>query len=156
MTPPERVADALRRAGLPDRLVAFESSTGTAPEAAASVGCSLGQIVKSLYFSADGRPTVVLVAGDRQADTARLAELLGVPRKKLAMGSAAEVEAVTGYAVGGVAPVGHLAPCDIVADESLRRFETVFAAAGDSHTVFDAEPDELVARVGGQWAAITR
>ena len=75
---------------------------------------------------------------------------------KYAAAGAAEVEAVTGYAVGGVAPVGHLAPCDIVADESLRRFETVFAAAGDSHTVFEAEPEALVARVGGQWAAITR
>lgn len=156
MTPPERVAAALREAGLPDRLVTFASSTGTAAAAAESVGCELGQIVKSLFFSAGGRPTVVLVAGDRQADTAKLADLLGVPRKKLEMGTPGEVEAVTGYRVGGVAPVGHLAPCDIVADESLRRFATVFAAAGDSHTVFEAEPVELVQRVGGQWAAITR
>ena len=156
MTPQERVRRALDDLGLPSRVLEFDASTRTASEAAAAVGCELGQIVKSLFFVAEGRPTLALVAGDRQADTARIAELLGVSRKRLKMGTADEVQALTGFAVGGVAPVGSLTPCDIVVDDSLARFATVWAAAGAGNAVFAAEPGALVEKVGGQWAAITR
>lgn len=154
--PTTRVRDALAALGLGCELRTFDASTRTAADAAAAVGCELGQIVKSLFFLADGRPTVVLVAGDRQADTAKLAELLGVPRKKLGMGTPEQVEAITGYRIGGVAPVGHLQPCDLVADESLRRFATVWSAAGNGNTVFEAPTGDLIAAVRGQWAHITR
>jgi prolyl-tRNA editing enzyme YbaK/EbsC (Cys-tRNA(Pro) deacylase) len=156
MTPEERVQQALNALGLPARVVQFEASTGTAAAAAATVGCDLGQIVKSLFFLAESRPTLVLVAGDRQADTARLAELLGTSRKQLKMGAPGEVLAATGYPIGGVAPVGSFTPCDVVADASLRRFETVWAAAGSCHAVFEVDPGALVEKVCGQWAAITR
>lgn len=156
MTPQERVGAALGALGLPAHVVEFDDSTATASEAAAAVGCELGQIVKTLFFLAEGRATIVLVAGDRQADTAALASLLGVPRKKLKMGTPAEVLATTGYPVGGVAPVGATGACDVVVDESLQRFETVWSAAGSEHAVFAAPTAGLVAAVKGQWAAITR
>jgi Cys-tRNA(Pro) deacylase len=156
MTPQERVTAALERAGLPSHLRTFADSTATAADAAAAVGCELGQIVKTLFFLADGRPTLALVAGDQQVDTARLAELLGVGRKRLRMAAPDEVLAITGYPVGGVSPFGSLTQCDVVVDESLRRFDTVWAAAGSPHAVFAAPTTELVSRAGGQWAVITR
>ena len=156
MTPVERVRAALEELGMPARVMEFEASTATAAEAAAAVGCEPGQIVKSLVFLAAGRPTLVLVAGDRQADTAKLAELVGVGRKRLKMGSPEEVLELTGFPVGGVAPVGSANPCDVVVDESLRRFDCVWASAGARNAVFAASTAELVKKVKGQWAAITR
>lgn len=156
VTPPDRVRAALKELGLPSDIIEFDASTSTAADAARAVGCELGQIVKTLLFLADGRPTLALVAGDRQADTARLAEIVGVGRKKLKMGKPDEVMAHTGYPIGGVAPVGSLQPCDAVVDESLQRFETVWAAAGAGNAVFRARTDELVSAIHGQWAAITR
>ena len=152
----ERVRAALEALGLPAELTTFEASTHTAEDAANAVGCELGQIVKTLYFSADGRPTLALVAGDRQADTAKLAQILGIGRKKLKMGAPKEVVAHTGYAVGGVAPVGSAHPCDVVVVDSLKRIERIWAAAGNGNTVFAAGTEKLVAAIGGQWASITR
>ena len=156
MSPTERVQAAIDALGLESRVERFAASTATAEEAAAAVGCELGQIVKTLFFLADGRPTIVLVAGDRQADTAALAEVLGVPRKKLRMGSPETVLESTGFAVGGVAPVGLLTPCDVLADESLSRFDRIWAAAGERDAVFGANTEALVMAVNGQWAAIVR
>ncbi len=148
--------EALERLGLPGRVVEFDGSTHTAGEAAAAVGCELGQIVKTLFFMADGRPTIALVAGDRQVDTARLAELVGIGRKKLKMGAPDELLSLTGFPVGGVAPVALATPCDVVVDESLGRFEEVWAAAGAANAVFPARTADLVAAINGQWAAIVR
>ena len=156
MKPTERVAAALEALRLPAKVVEFDASTATAEAAAAAVGCELGQIVKTLVFLADGRPTMVLAAGDRLVDTAKLAELLGVSRKRLKMGSADEVLAMTGYPVGGVSPVGGLTRCDVVADASLGRFERVWAAAGGPHAVFGIGREELVSATRAQWGAITR
>ncbi len=117
---PEHVQQALATLGLPGRVRTFDESTHTAQEAANAVGCELGQIVKTLFFMAEGRPTMALVAGDRQVDTAALAELVGVGRKKLKMGTPEEVLETTGYRVGGVAPVGWPKPCDIVAPPGVR------------------------------------
>ena len=134
----------------------MEGSTRTAQDAANACRCELGQIVKTLFFLADGRPTVVLAAGDRQVDTALLAQLVGIGRKKLKMGSPDEVLAHTGFPVGGVSPVGQLKPSDIVVDDSLRRFENVWAAAGAGNAVFPVSIESLVAAVHGQWATVTR
>jgi len=131
-------------------------STHTAQEAADAVGCALGQIVKTLFFVAEGRPTMVLAAGDRQVDTAMLAPILGVGRKKLKMGTPSEVLEYTGFPVGGVAPVGWPKPVDVVVDDSLRRFEEVWAAAGASNAVLMARTDDLVRAINGQWASVVR
>lgn len=134
----------------------MDGSTSTAQDAATACQCELGQIVKTLFFFADGRPTVVLAAGDRQVDTALLAQLVGIGRKKLKMGSPEEVLAHTGFPVGGVSPVGQLKPSDIVVDDSLKRFQDVWAAAGAGNAVFPANTESLVAAVNGQWATVTR
>lgn len=156
MTPVERVRGALAEAGVAAGFREFDESTATAGEAAAAVGCDAGQIVKSLFFLADGRPTLVLVAGDREADTAKVATIVGVGRKRLKMGTPEQVREYTGFDVGGVAPAGHLSPCDLVVDDSLRRFECVWASAGTPHALFESRVADLVEALGGQWAAITR
>ena len=154
---PERVQQALDALGLPGRVRVFDDgSTHTAQEAADAVGCALGQIVKTLFFMAESRPTMVLAAGDRQVDTALLAPILGVGRKKLKMGTPAEVMEYTGYPVGGVAPVGWPKPVDVVVDDSLKRFDEVWAAAGAPNAVFPARTEDLVRAVNGQWAAVVR
>ena len=95
---PARVAEAMRARGLTAPIERFADGTATALDAANALGCELGQIVKTLVMLADGRPTAVLVAGDRQADTAALARLLGVSRKRLKMASAERVLELTGIA----------------------------------------------------------
>jgi len=153
----ERVQRALDALGLPGPVRVFDAgSTHTAQEAADAVGCALGQIVKTLFFVAEGRPTMVLAAGDRQVDTAMLAPILGVGRKKLKMGTPSEVLEYTGFPVGGVAPVGWPKPVDVVVDDSLRRFEEVWAAAGASNAVLMARTDDLVRAINGQWASVVR
>jgi len=156
MTPQERVQSALDALGLPGRVISFAASTHTAQEAADAVGCELGQIVKTLFFMAEGRPTMVLAAGDRQVDTALLAPILGVGRKRIKMGTPEEVLELSGYAVGGVSPVGWPAAVDTLVDDSLKRFESVWAAAGAPNAVFPAQLDALVAAIDGQWAAIVK
>ena len=156
VTSQDRVRAALAKLGLPADLTEFVATTHTAQDAANAVGCELGQIVKTLFFLAEGRATMALVAGDRQVDTALLAQLLGVGRKRLKMGSPDEVLQYTGYPVGGVAPVGSLRPCDVVVDESLQRFESIWSAAGTGNTVFPVETIALVKATNGQWAAITK
>ncbi len=156
ISPQERVQAALEELGLESRVVTFERSTATAQEAADACGCELGQIVKTLCFVADGRPTIVLAAGDRQVDTAAVASLVGVGRKKLKMATPEQVRESTGYEVGGVSPVALAGACDIVVDQSLQRFDDVWVAAGAGNAVFPAKTAKLVERVSGQWAQITR
>ena len=153
---PERVAKAMRACGLQSSIERFSEGTATAMDAANALGCELGQIVKTLILLADGRPTAVLVAGDRQADTAALARLLGVSRKRLKMATADQVLELTGFQVGGVPPVGLPGEWDVIADESLTRFTRVWAAAGASDALFGAGTGELVEAAGAQLAAVGR
>ena len=153
---PQRVEEAIRACGLTAPIERFPAGTATAIDAANALGCELGQIVKTLILLADGRPTAVLVAGDRQADTGALARLLGVSRKRLKMATADRVFELTGYRVGGVPPVGLPGEWDVIADESLTRFSRVWAAAGASDALFGAGTDELLGAAGAQLAAISK
>lgn len=136
----QRVQRRLRAHGLDVTVVVLPASTRTAAEAAAACGCALGQIVKSLVFveAASGEPVVCLWAGDRQVP----ADELGLRRA-----SADEVRAATGFAVGGVPPLGHDKPLRTILDESLTRFETVWCAGGTPHAVFEVEVDDLLRAV---------
>jgi len=156
VTPIERVRTALVALDLPSTIVECDGTTRTAQDAANAVGCELGQIVKTLFFLAGGRPTMALVAGDRQVDTAALAAIVGVGRKKLKMGTPDEVRDLTGFEIGGVSPAGCLCSADVVADESLKRFASVWAAAGAHNAVFEAPTSALMTAIGAQWAAITK
>ncbi len=155
MKPTERVQAALDAMSLGVHVVEFAASTATAPEAAAAAGCELGAIVKSLLFVIDGQPTLVLVAGDRKVDHKRLATRFGVSKKKVKLADAETVLRVTGYEVGGVPPVGHNSPLLTMVDESLKRFEMVWAAAGAHNAVFPVDCAKLIEITGGRVAAIT-
>ncbi len=135
-----KVQERLRELELEVEVRVLSDSTRTAAEAAAACGCTLGQIVKSLVF-VDGRgdAVVCLWAGDRQVP----AEELGLRRA-----SAAEVREATGFAVGGVPPLGHDRRLRTIVDESLRRFERVWCAAGTPHAVFEIETASLFRAVG--------
>jgi prolyl-tRNA editing enzyme YbaK/EbsC (Cys-tRNA(Pro) deacylase) len=155
MTPSARVQAALDIYGLGIHVVKFEVSTATAPEAARACGCALGAIVKSLLFLIDGQSWLVLVAGDRQAAHKALGARFGVGKKKVRLADADTVLRLTGYEVGGVPPVGHATPLSVLVDESLSRFETVWAAAGEHNTVFPIAYSQLVQITCGQVAALT-
>jgi prolyl-tRNA editing enzyme YbaK/EbsC (Cys-tRNA(Pro) deacylase) len=147
------VQDALRALGLPDAVRELDDSTRTAPEAAAAVGCELGAIVKSLVFrsAAGGEPVLVLVSGDNRAVEARVEAELG---EAVGRADADFVRAATGYAIGGVPPVGHPGPIRTLVDEDLLRFDEVWAAAGTPRAVFPAEPRALAQAAGGRIVAI--
>jgi Cys-tRNA(Pro) deacylase len=155
MKPSERVQAALDAMNLSIHVVEFTASTATAPEAAAAAGCELGAIVKSLLFTIADQPVLVLVAGDRMADDKKLAERFGVGKKKVKLADAETVLRVTGYEVGGVPPVGHDTRLPTLIDESLGRFETVWAAAGAHNAVFPIAYSKLIEITNGQVAALT-
>jgi prolyl-tRNA editing enzyme YbaK/EbsC (Cys-tRNA(Pro) deacylase) len=137
-----KVAERLHAAGLDVDVQELDASTRTAEEAAAAAGCELGQIVKSLVFTSPMDPLLVLCAGDRRVDVGRLGE-------HVAMASPGDVRRLTGFAIGGVPPLGHEPPLRTVIDASLRRFPTVWCAAGTPSSVFEVATDALVAAAGG-------
>jgi prolyl-tRNA editing enzyme YbaK/EbsC (Cys-tRNA(Pro) deacylase) len=149
----DRVQAALEAAGLAIQVVKLADSARTAQLAAEAIGTQLGSIVKSLVFLADGKPVLVLVAGDRRADPAKLKALLQARRVMIA--DAERVKQETGFSIGGVPPIGHLQPLSTWIDRSLGRFETVYAAAGHPHAVFPVAYETLVQLTNGHVADIT-
>jgi prolyl-tRNA editing enzyme YbaK/EbsC (Cys-tRNA(Pro) deacylase) len=147
----ERVRDALRAAGLECEIVETPGSARTAVEAAAAVGASVAQIVKSLVFLCDGRPVLALVAGDNRLDEQLLGRVAG---GRIARADAALVREHTGFAIGGVAPLGSLAALPTFCDVDLLAHEHVWAAAGAPHAVFRVAPAALVAAAGAQVAEL--
>jgi prolyl-tRNA editing enzyme YbaK/EbsC (Cys-tRNA(Pro) deacylase) len=129
-----KVKERLAARGLQVAVVVLPDSTRTAAEAAAACGCEVGQIVKSLVFVLDGEPTMVLCAGDK-----RVTRLDGRPA------AADEARAATGFAIGGIPPLGHDTELPTVADVSLRRFERVWCAGGTPHAVFEVSVEDLLA-----------
>jgi len=149
-----RVRDALRAFGGGERVIALDGSARTAAEAAAALGCPVGAIVKSLVFSARGVAVMAYVAGDRQCDLAALGQVLALdaaPKRA----DADLVRAATGFAIGGVSPLGHPLPIRSAIDESLKRFDQLYAAAGHPYAVFPLKYDELCAWTQGMPGAIS-
>lgn len=135
-----RVVEALEAAGVQTQVTEFAESTRTAEDAAAAVGCTIGQIVKSLVFLAGETPILALVSGANQADTDRLAKVAGAP---ISRASAAIVREATGYAIGGVPPLGHATRLRTYLDRNLLQYDTIWAAAGTPNAVFSITPVEL-------------
>jgi Cys-tRNA(Pro) deacylase len=150
---PVRVQAALEAVGLDVNIVRLQESARTAQLAADALDAALGSIVKSLVFLADEEPVLVLVAGDRRADPAKLKKLLKARRVMIA--DAGRVRSETGFSVGGVPPIGHRRPLPTWIDASLRRFETVYAAAGHPHAVFPIPFESLVRITDGHVADVT-
>src|SRR6202171_3925661 len=148
---PERVKAALIAAGVEARIEEFPSSTRTAQEAAATVGTTVGQIVKSLVFLAGDSPVVALVSGVNRLDTQRLAALSGAAIGKA---DADAVRQATGYSIGGVPPIGFPVPIPTFIDRDLLQYDVVWAAAGTPRHVFPIAPQELARITGGGGAGL--
>jgi Cys-tRNA(Pro) deacylase len=138
----ERVAAFLRESGVEARIEEFDAGTPTAEDAARAVGCTLGQIVKSLVFDCDGRPFVVLVPGDRRADARKVARAAGARRAKIA--GADEVRTVTGFAPGAVAPFPLPKVDRILIDCQVLVHDRVWIGAGSPRHMATLAPADLV------------
>ena len=153
--PTQRVVDAAARKGVTLDVHLFAESTHTAEEAAATVGAELGQIVKSLVFvtpteTGGLEPVLCLVSGPNRVDLARLAAVTGASDIRRA--NADEAKELTGFAIGGIPPVGHDRALVTVIDEDLLRHQRIWAAAGHPSAVLPLTPDELVRLTGGRVA----
>nr|BBH91871.1 prolyl-tRNA editing protein [Thermogemmatispora argillosa] len=148
-----RVQEALAAGGFHCEVIELPTSTRTASEAARAVGCELGQIVKSLVFRGreSGRPILVETSGANRVDERRLGELVGEPIERA---DADFVKEWTGFAIGGVPPVGHKKPLETFIDEDLLRYERIWAAAGTPSALFALTPAELQAMTRGRVVAI--
>lgn len=147
-----RVRAALLAAGHPDTITEFPLGTRTAADAALAVGCTVAQIAKSIVFRCGMRALVVITSGANRVDLAKVEAVLGM---KLGRADAEWVRQATGFAVGGVAPVGHLSPPLLVLDEDLLALDPIWAAAGSPNHVFRTSAAELV-RITGAPAAMVR
>jgi len=141
-TSAQRVQDALDAAGVATRIVEYDVPARTSAEAAAVLGCAVGQIAKSLVFkSASGTPVLVIASGAHRVDEAKIAALAGEPIGKA---DAPFVRAATGYAIGGIPPLAHSTNPRTFIDRNLLAYETVYAAGGTPHAMFPITPAELV------------
>ena len=150
-----RVADALAAAGLDATVRRFTTDTSTARAAAAALGCDAARIVKSLVFVGidSGRAVVVLLSGAARADEAKIAAIVGETIRKA---DAATVKAKTGFEIGGVPPLGHIAAdgLRVIMDSGLLAFDRAWSAAGSTRAVFAADPRALAAAADAQIAAV--
>ena len=134
---PNDVQKILDDFGLDIAVQSFTSSTRTAQDAADSIGTALGSIVKSLVFDINkAQLIVILMSGNGKVDTKKVAQHFGVGRKKVKIATAEQCIEFIGYAPGGVPPIGHRTTVPIFMDQSLARFETIYAAAGTANTIF--------------------
>jgi prolyl-tRNA editing enzyme YbaK/EbsC (Cys-tRNA(Pro) deacylase) len=139
--------------GVPIAVKRFPATTRTAQDAAHQIGCTVGEIVKSLVFLADGAPVVVLCSGADRVDELMLAVALGTAGVRRA--TADEAKAATGYAIGGVPPFAYASDLRVIVDDGLFAFATVWAAAGLPDAVFPIAPDDLVRLSAAQRADVT-
>ena len=149
----ERVRASLAAHGLDAaRITFFDESTATAVDAAAAIGTRVECIVKSLVFVAGAAPVLVLASGPNRVDTGKVSALVGEP---IARANANQVREFTGFAIGGVPPVGHTSPLQTLVDASLLDYAEVWAAAGRPNAVFPIDPHMLVAITRGRIADVT-
>mgnify|MGYP001197171600 FL=1 len=150
----QRVQDALAARGFAHRVLELPDSTRTSVEAAAAVGCAVGQIAKSLVFQGkvSNRAILVIASGSNRVNEKRLAELLG---EKTQRPDADFVREQTGFAIGGVPPLGHIQPLVTMIDQDLWQYDVIWAAAGHPNAVFQLTPDELAQMTDGQIVAVT-
>jgi prolyl-tRNA editing enzyme YbaK/EbsC (Cys-tRNA(Pro) deacylase) len=148
-----RVQAALQGLGVETEVIVLAESARTAAQAAVACSVGVGQIVKSLVFVAGDEPILVLVSGANQADEQRLARLSGQAVRRA---DADTVRGATGYAIGGVPPVGHPRPLRVFIDRDLLGYDRLIAAAGTPHAVFPISPSDLCRVTGGAVADLKR
>ena len=147
----ERVRDALLIAGHADTIETFPDGTRSAEEAANAIGCTVAQIVKSLIFRANTIPVLVLTSGANQVDVTKVNRLIGT---EIERADGRWVRDVTGFAIGGVAPIGHLAEVSVVIDKTLQELSPLYAAAGSPKHVFRTDFAALVEMTRGRVADV--
>jgi prolyl-tRNA editing enzyme YbaK/EbsC (Cys-tRNA(Pro) deacylase) len=150
----QKVQDAAKAAGLSVTVIERAESTRTAEEAAAACGCAVGQIVKSLVFrgASSGKPYLMLVSGTNRLNETGVAAVLG---ESLTRPDAAYVREVTGYAIGGIPPLGHATPMHVFIDRDLMAHDVVWAAAGTPRAIFAVAPGALADAVGAKIVTVT-
>ena len=139
--PVKRAEKSIKEYNSEMSVIVLDSSAKTAIEAASSLGCEVGAIVKSLLFKTENTFTLFLVSGDKKASLNKIKKTLNI--KDASMASPDDVKNITGYTIGGVSPVGHLNKIEIFIDHSLARFENLYAAAGHPNCVFKINFDDL-------------
>ena len=139
--PVKRVEKLLKGFDTNQKVIVLETSAKTALEAASSLGCEVGAIVKSLLFKTENDFILCLIAGDKKASLNKIKKILDI--KDVSMALADDVKNITGYTIGGVSPVGHLNKVDIFIDISLKRFTSLYAAAGHPNCIFKINFDDL-------------
>ena len=135
------------------KVLLLDTTARTAKDAAGSLSCEVGAIVKSLVFRTDDTFLICLVAGDKRCSLNKLKKIIA--KKDVCMADADEVKANTGFSIGGVAPIAHLKKLNILIDHSLGRFQNVFAAAGHPNSIFKIKYDQLVQMTKGEVKEIT-
>lgn len=150
----QRVQDMLTGLGFDNQVIELADSTRTAAEAANAVGCEIGQIAKSLIFQGkqSGKPILIIAGGANRVNVKRIKAQIGEALKRP---DADFVREQTGYAIGGVPPVGHAQPPATFIDEDLLQFETIWAAAGHPNALFQLTPNELVRMTGGSVVSVS-
>ena len=145
----KKVANSLAGLNIHCNVIELPDSTRTAPEAAQAVNCSVGQIVKSLIFrgKTSGKPILVLTSGANRVDEKRIAEYAGEP---IGRADADFVRTVTGFAIGGVPPIGHAQKMETYLDEDFLQYPTIWAAAGTPNAIFEIATDDLQKMTGGK------
>lgn len=145
----QKVQDTLRALGYPFSVIESQTPTKTAQQAADFARCELGQIVKSLIFKGmeSGQPILVLTSGMNRVDENRIAEYVGEP---IGRADPNLVRDATGFAIGGVPPVGHTRRMKTLIDEDLLQYVTIWAAAGTPNAIFELTPDALLAMTSGR------
>ena len=151
--PVQRVEKILKDFDESQNIIVLETSARTALEAASSLGCEVGAIVKSLLFKTENSFILCLVSGDKRVSLNRIKKTLKI--KDASMASAEDVKNITGYTIGGVSPVGHLKKIEILIDKSLSRFNLLFAAAGHPNCVFKIDFTNLKKITNGNTEEIT-
>ena len=134
-------------------IIVLDKTARTAKDAATALNCEVGAIVKSLVFRADDTFLICLVAGDKRCSLNKLKKIIS--KKDVCMANADEVKVNTGFSIGGVAPIAHLKKLNILIDQSLGRFQSVFAAAGHPNSIFKIKYDQLVQMTKGEVKEIT-
>jgi len=146
--PVKRVQEFIAQFDPKLKVLSLDTTARTAKDAAESLGCEIGAIVKSLVFRADDTFLICLVAGDKRCSLNKLKKVIS--KKDVCMANAEEVKVNTGFSIGGVAPIAHLKKLNILIDKSLGRFQSVFAAAGHPNSIFKIEYSQLVQMTKGE------
>jgi prolyl-tRNA editing enzyme YbaK/EbsC (Cys-tRNA(Pro) deacylase) len=150
----QNIQDVLKKNGLDCTVIELSSSARTAQEAATALGCTVAQIVKSLIFKTEhtGQPVLILASGSNHVDENIIQKIIG---EKIMKADAGFVREVTGYAIGGVPPIGHKQPIELLfIDEDLLKFDSLWAAAGTPHAVFNFSSNQLLHLTKGKVIAI--